>query len=235
MQELMPGLYQLTRYANLYLLETAAEELTLIDTGMPGTTALVLAAIQSLGKQPQDLKHILITHADIDHTGSTAGLVEATGAAVYASRESTPYIEAAQSPPHGVLPMRALTNAIQAFVQKKAQVDRQVSAGEILPIGGGIMVLSTPGHTPDHHSYYWQKAGVLFAGDLFFGIGGFSLTPAPISWNMDAARNSARQVLELAPRIICVGHGQAVHLAQTPSALAALRRQLGDNPAFAAT
>jgi glyoxylase-like metal-dependent hydrolase (beta-lactamase superfamily II) len=235
MHQLIPGLYQLTRGANMFLVETDADELTLIDAGIPGSTGVVLSAIQSIGKQPQHLKHILITHADIDHAGSIAGLVEATGATVYTSGESTPYIEAAKSPPHGVIPMTALTNTIQSFTQTKAHVDKQVADGELLPIGGGIMVLSTPGHTPEHHSYYWQRNGVLFAGDLFFAVGGLSLTFAPISWSMDAARNSARKVLELAPGILCVGHGRAVNLAQTPSAVDSLRRQLTLSTSFATT
>src|SRR5215203_1106601 len=156
MQQLIPGLYQLTRGANLFLLETDVEELTLIDAGIPGATNGVIQAIQSIGKQPQHLKHILITHADIDHAGSIAALVAATGATVYASSESTPYIEAAKSPPHGIIPMSALTSTLQLFVQSKTHIDKQVSDGEILPIGGGILALSTPGHTPDHYSFYWQ-------------------------------------------------------------------------------
>lgn len=235
MQQLIPGLYQLTRGANLFLLESDVEELTLVDAGIPGATGMVLSAIQSIGKQPQHLKHILITHADIDHAGSIAGLVEATGATVYASSESTPYIEAAQSPPHGVIPMSALTSLMQSVMQTKAHVDKQIADGELLPIGGGIIALATPGHTPDHHSYYWQRNSVLFAGDLFFAIGSLSLTFAPISWSMDAARNSARKVLELAPSIICVGHGQAVNLTQTPTAIDALRRQLIVSTSFATT
>jgi glyoxylase-like metal-dependent hydrolase (beta-lactamase superfamily II) len=235
MQQLIPGLYQLTRGANMFLVETDVDELTLIDAGIAGATNGVLQAMQSIGKQPQHLKHILITHADIDHAGSIAALVAATGATVYASSESTPYIEAAKSPPHGVIPMSALTNVIQSFVQSKAHIDKQVSDGETLPIGGGILALATPGHTPDHYSYYWQKTGVLFAGDLFFAIGGLSLTPAPISWSMDAARNSARKVLDVAPSIICVGHGQAVNLAQTPAAANSLRRQLTVRTSFATT
>ena len=36
------------------------------------------------------LKQILITHADIDHAGSLAKLVDLTGAKVYAGKESIP-------------------------------------------------------------------------------------------------------------------------------------------------
>ena len=227
MQQLFPGLYQLSRGANFFLLETGVEELTLIDTGIPGTTGLVLDALKALGKQPQHLKYILITHADFDHVGSLSGLVALTGATVFASHESTPYIEDAKTPSHSFIPMNFFAGTIQTLFQPKARVDKQVKDGELLDIGGGILAIATPGHTPDHYSYYWRREGVLFAGDLFFTqTGSFILTPSILSWDMNAARSSALKAFELAPIIICVGHGQPVNVANSPTEVNALRRKL---------
>ena len=56
--------------------------LTLIDTGMYGNAGRILAAVQELGQQPSDTRHILVTHLHTDHTGSLAAIKQATGAKV---------------------------------------------------------------------------------------------------------------------------------------------------------
>ena len=166
MKQLTAGLYQVTRGANIFLLETAPDELTLVDTGIPGAKTLVLSAIQQLGKSPENLKHILVTHADIDHVGSLAGLAVATGATVVASEESKAYIEAAKSPPHVPAPLSWIGGTIQRLVQKPIAVNKTVKNGELLPITtGGIEALSLPGHTPDNYGYFWRERKILFAAD----------------------------------------------------------------------
>lgn len=230
MKQVTPGIYQITRGANMFLLETAPDELTLIDTGIPGSRSTVLNAVQQLGKTPHQLKHILVTHADIDHAGSLHGIAQATGATVYASEKSVPYLRDASTPPHIPAVMKVLTSPLQSMLQKAATVDKEVRNGQTLNIGGGIQVIAVPGHTPDNVAYYWEDKQTVFAADLFFAQNGLGLTPAPISWDMDAAKESARKVLALQPTIICTGHGNAVNLVQTPNASAALQQQLNSTP-----
>ena len=73
MNEVIHGVYQLPNsFVNLYLI-LEQHGLTLIDTGLQKSgAAVVLAALAQLGRQPSDLKRILITHADPDHIGSVA-------------------------------------------------------------------------------------------------------------------------------------------------------------------
>src|SRR5689334_15469372 len=77
---LVPGIV-----CNVYIL-VDADGLTLVDTGMPGSHGKVLSYIRRLGKSAQDVKHILLTHSDLDHVGSLAALHSASGAPSYASR-----------------------------------------------------------------------------------------------------------------------------------------------------
>jgi glyoxylase-like metal-dependent hydrolase (beta-lactamase superfamily II) len=227
MKELRPGLYQLTRGANVFILETAPDELTIVDTGIPGTTGKILDAVRDLDKTPQHIRHILITHADFDHVGSLHGLVEASGATVYAGSKTAAHLADVTSPDHLPRVFRWISAPLQKLFQNAVQVDEEVKDGQQLPIGGGIHVLAIPGHTPDNMGYYWDKFDVLFAADLLNTQGGsFGLTPAPITWDTDKARESARKALDTRPALVCVGHGDAVHLNKNPSAADALRRQL---------
>ena len=66
--------------ANVYLL-IADEGLTLVDSGMPGNAETILAAIRGIGREPSELRYVVLTHSDPDHSGSAARLKELTGAA----------------------------------------------------------------------------------------------------------------------------------------------------------
>ena len=80
---LADGVYKVDggRAANVYLVETG-HGLLVVDTGMPGNARRIVAFIQGIGRQAADLRYIVLTHCDIDHTGSVAGLKELTGAEV---------------------------------------------------------------------------------------------------------------------------------------------------------
>lgn len=93
--EIIPNVHQLNnRFVNLYLI-VEPDGLTLVDTGLAKSgPKMVLEQIAKLGKQPGDLKRILITHADPDHTGGAAALKAKTGAKLYASRVEAKAIEA---------------------------------------------------------------------------------------------------------------------------------------------
>ena len=54
--------------ANPYLL-IDPNGLILIDAGLPGSEKRILKYISGLGFKPNDLKQIIITHADFDHVG----------------------------------------------------------------------------------------------------------------------------------------------------------------------
>src|SRR5690349_19678800 len=71
--------------ANPYLL-IDENGVTVIDAGLPRSEKKILAYLASLGKTPQDVKQILITHSDYDHVGGLAALKAATGARTYSSR-----------------------------------------------------------------------------------------------------------------------------------------------------
>jgi len=68
--------------------------------------------------------------------------------------------------------------------------------------------MATPGHTPDHHSFYCPTRGLLFAGDaLNTRNGRLQRTPKRITANQQQANQSARKLLELTPATFACGHG----------------------------
>jgi glyoxylase-like metal-dependent hydrolase (beta-lactamase superfamily II) len=229
-EAIAPGLYGLVGGAvNVFVLDDGESGLTVIDAGLPGGTGRVLELIRALGHSPQDVRHILITHTDTDHVGGLKPLAGATGAAVYASDESAGYLQRRTSPPHMRMPARFFAAAVSWLLLRAVTVDHRVPDGEMLPIAGGIQVIATPGHTPDHVCYYWGRERVLFAGDLLNNRSGLTLTPHRITWDMTRARASARRVLQLDPALICMGHGKVWRAADDPDRVKNLLASLGES------
>ena len=78
--EIYPQIYLIDtiKGSNVYLLDD--RELALIDTGPAGCTDAILKFIANLGRRPEELSKIFITHAHADHIGSLWELTKRTGA-----------------------------------------------------------------------------------------------------------------------------------------------------------
>jgi glyoxylase-like metal-dependent hydrolase (beta-lactamase superfamily II) len=71
---------------------------------------------------------------------------------------------------------------------------------------GSLRALHTPGHTPDHFSYWWQSGRALFCGDLMMGGMDTALVARP-EGNLRDYLASLRAIDALAPKIIYPAHG----------------------------
>ena len=83
-------------FANAFLIE-GDNGLTLIDAGFRGKESAVFGAIRELGRLPNQLKHLLFTHAHPDHIGSAAAIVRGTGARTYMHPLDIPIAESGGS------------------------------------------------------------------------------------------------------------------------------------------
>jgi glyoxylase-like metal-dependent hydrolase (beta-lactamase superfamily II) len=163
----------------------------------------------------------------LDHAGSLHGVKNSTGAKLYASALSTPYIEKARSPDHIPFFVKPLAGLIQRFTQKPVLVDVRLKDGQMLDFGGGIKAIHVPGHTEDNFAYWWEREKVLFVADLLNRrSGSLEFTGKRITWDMDKAKESARKVLDLEPEVFCVGHGDSFKVSHSPSEPANLRNML---------
>jgi glyoxylase-like metal-dependent hydrolase (beta-lactamase superfamily II) len=189
------------------------DEVTLVDTGIPGSEQEIFAALESLGREGSEIRHVLVTHADGDHVGGLEAIVAATGARVYASGHEADVVE-------GTAPSR------RGETKRWGSVDERVEPGQTLPLHGGVDVVGTPGHTLGHVAYHLRPGDVLLAGDCVNNMEGLSGSPPHLTADAQQARQAVRTLAALRPSTICFGHGPSL-VGDAADRLAELDASLG--------
>jgi glyoxylase-like metal-dependent hydrolase (beta-lactamase superfamily II) len=209
--EILPGIHQIKNsFVNLYLI-LEDDGLTLIDAGLGRSgPKLVLEMIGTLGRAPGDLKRILITHSDPDHTGGAAELKRVTGASILASQHEG---DAMAKGEPGRFPSNPIIRLITGLMLKipPQRADGALIDGQVLPVLGGLRAIATPGHTPGHLSYYAPQRQILFAGDSMNAMGhklGFG--GGPFTWDLERGKDSVRAQSKLEVDAVCCGHGNVL-------------------------
>jgi hydroxyacylglutathione hydrolase len=194
---------------NCYLVGFGAS-FFLIDSGMPSSRKALLREIDSLGYQPGDLKLIVITHGDFDHTGNAATFRESFGAKIAMHRDDIGMAEQGdmffnRKPRNAIL--RKLAPALIGF--SKAQrftPDVLLEDGDDLsPYGLAARVLSIPGHSKGSIGIL-TAAGELFCGDLLANVDKPSL--GGIIDDMPVAQASLQRLRGLDVGMVYPGHGK---------------------------
>lgn len=206
--EIQPNIHWINGGSSNFYLGVDEDGLVLVDSGMPKREKLLWELLNSLNYQPADLKHILVTHADVDHAGSLAVIQQASGAKIYASAKTAVLLPEGRSPKHMPWFAQIIIDTFMRYGKVSADKVTIVQDGDALPLLGGIQVLATPGHTLDHLSFYNPASGVLFAGDAMNTRNGrLQATESRITADVPASRQSVIKLLQLAPVVFACGHG----------------------------
>ena len=211
---LAEDLYVIRGLVNVYVLKTD-DGFAVLDTGFPGSAAKILDCVRTLGGQPSDVHHILITHAHPDHIGSVAALKRETGAMVWAHPADAPIIETGS----GFRPIHASPGLINRFLTRfvlgriksveRAHVDRFLEDGDCPSFLTDLRAIHSPGHCKGQLAFHWARhGGVLFTADACISARGPKLPPA--CEDLALARHSLERLKQFDFRMICFGHGHPV-------------------------
>lgn len=151
-----------------------------VDAGTDAQKAIQEMA--ALGIEPQDVKHVLLTHTDYDHV---AALAHFPGAQIYMSEDELQMIDGTTKR------NAAQSNALPDGVARDSLV--LLRDGQELEIGGhSIACVKAPGHTPGSMAYKLDGA-YLFTGDAArVSGGGMEIHPFTMD---EAAAAASLQVL----------------------------------------
>jgi glyoxylase-like metal-dependent hydrolase (beta-lactamase superfamily II) len=208
-------LIQLTRLFafNCYLVRED-DGFTLVDTGLSGSAAGILAAARQHGLP---IVRIALTHAHADHVGSLDALAGQLPGVEVAATQRTAQFMAGQVT---LAPDEPQTTINGGFVVCRTPPTTILGPRDRV---GSLEVIAAPGHSPDHIAFLDRRNGTLIAGDAFQTQGGIAVAgvtrwtfpfPARATWHLPTALESAQRLAALKPARLAVGHGRVLETPQ---------------------
>ncbi|MFC1432191.1 MBL fold metallo-hydrolase [Streptacidiphilus sp. N1-3] len=217
------------RAVNFYLVHHP-DGLLLIDAGLPGHLAQLQRHLAALGREPADIKAVLLTHAHPDHTGLVAPLHRA-GAEVWVQRQDAAILSGGPrsamrlAKPEGSMlryllrrpsgigaPLHMARNGgFTAPPFADAREFEGDTAFETLP--GRPRAVAVPGHTSGSTAYVFEDRGLVFTGDALVTHDGLTGRRGPgtvsraFTHDSAAALASLDRLPELPDAVLLPGHG----------------------------
>jgi len=193
------------------LVSDAAGHLLLIDAGLPGHEDTLVAAIADVGFAAEKLTHCILTHQDWDHLGAVMTLKKlAPALRVMAHETEAPYIDgrklniklAARLADYDNLSpeMQERSDFQKAFYEtQNIVIDDLLQDDTRLPIGGGVRIIHTPGHTPGHVVVLLEESKILVCGDALNIRDNQMVGPTPMHTHaIDEGMRSFEKVMAVA-------------------------------------
>ena len=169
---------------NTYLLASGGEAL-LVDAGVGETRHLaeLATAVRDLGVR---LATVAVTHGHRDHAAGAPAIAAA-------------YDEAA-----------FLKHPWPSEDDQYLVAWRAIDEGDTVRVGDAeLVVVRTPGHSPDHVSFWHEASAALYTGDLVVA-GSSVMIHASRGGDLGAYMASLERVLLLAPRVLYPAHGDRI-------------------------
>jgi len=168
------------------------QEGVVIDPG--GHPQRILQAVEKSGLT---IRYVFNTHCHFDHMAANADIVAALGVPLALHSAEIPILQA-----------RGGASWFGVPVKESPLPDVELEDGQVLEVGTlRFQILFTPGHSPGGVTFYLEKKGVAFDGDVLFamGIGRTDLEGG----DFDTLMRSIREVLFALPdeTILYPGHG----------------------------
>lgn len=239
--EVAPGIWRVkvplhvrVEPANAYLLVDADGSLTIFDTGVaPQATRLWRSAIEAIGRTPDDVRQVIVSHHHPDHIGGTGALHRLTGAPMLGSASTIQQapdvwgdrgrIEAYLAAVDDHLREHGLPEEVAERLRHEGDIARMAielppdDAWEPLDEGDRIEaagrtwhVQLTPGHADGHLVLHDREGdGLLLAGDHLLERISPAVGRFPRHEKDPLARylESLIKVAMLDPKLVLPGHG----------------------------
>jgi glyoxylase-like metal-dependent hydrolase (beta-lactamase superfamily II) len=174
----------------------------------------LLDAVRSIGRRPEEIRQILVTHCHSDHAGSLAELKRLTGAPATMHAIDAAMVREGRA----LRPLRPAPGLVNALICRfllpsaptevePAEIEHEAGDGELLPCG--LRAIHVPGHSAGQLAFLWPgQGGVLIAADA--AANAFGLALSPLYEDVDAGRRSLARLAALEFEVACFGHGKPI-------------------------
>ena len=203
----------------IHLIEDSGE-LAIIDTAHNGAWPQVEAALSKIGRKPEDVRWLILTHVHLDHAGGAglfmsklpnATLVVHERGARHMADPSKLY--AGVEVVYGKDNAKRLYGELLPIPEARIQVGKH---GDTLSLGQRTLeILDTPGHARHHISVVDHAAKGIFSGDTFglsyreLDVDGKAFifpTTTPVNFEPDAMHASIELMRSFKPSGIYLTH-----------------------------
>jgi glyoxylase-like metal-dependent hydrolase (beta-lactamase superfamily II) len=211
-----------------WVLVADADGVTLVDAGFPRDLPRVLASLKRIGRAPENVAAVVLTHAHPDHIGAAERLRADRGIPVRLLAAEAPHargeiIEEASAlqvlraawRPQVLLWALRILRAGATQVERLTEVEPFEAGSAPLDVPGRLVPVPTPGHTSGHCAFHLPERGVLIAGDALMTAHpagrttGPQLLPAMFHHDEAAALTSLQALAVLSADVVLPGHGPA--------------------------
>ena len=211
-------------YTNWYLVEDEGG-LTVVDAGVPTSWGSLHDALRALGRRPDEIRALVLTHAHFDHVGFAERARRELGVPVLVHENDVPlahhprqFAHERYRLPYFLTQVRALP-IVAALVRNRAlwpapvrQVERYTDG--TLSVPGSPRVVFTPGHTLGHCALHFPDRDAVIAGDALVMLDPYTAERGPKivagAATADSERNLAtlEALAETGAGAVLTGHGE---------------------------
>jgi glyoxylase-like metal-dependent hydrolase (beta-lactamase superfamily II) len=223
-RDVAPGIHLLAHaYVNMYLIEDG-DGVTVVDTAFPDTWPHLLSALGAIGRTPEDVRAVVLTHGHFDHVGSAARAARELGVLVHVHPDDAriarhPYSYRRERTPFAyplrygrAIPVVAAMAAAGALRVEGVDAVSDIVAGP-LDVPGRPVAIPTPGHTDGHVALHLPDRDALITGDAlvtldpYTGRTGCRIVAGAATADSPRALRSLADLEATDARIVLPGHG----------------------------
>jgi glyoxylase-like metal-dependent hydrolase (beta-lactamase superfamily II) len=216
-------------FVNVYMIQNLQDDnWVLVDAGLKTSISKIKKMASQLFGEESRPKAIILTHGHFDHVGALAKLIAEWNVPVYAHYLELPYLtgKSAYPPPDPSVGGGLMAYMANVYPNSPINIEGSVTAlpdDESIPGLNGWRYIHTPGHAPGHVSLFRDEDKVLIAGDAFVTTKQESAIavmlqkrkisgpPAYFTYDWNAADESVKKLLLLAPEVVATGHGKPMY------------------------
>jgi glyoxylase-like metal-dependent hydrolase (beta-lactamase superfamily II) len=164
--------------------------------------------LDTLADAVSDAERVVVvaTHYHPDHSTGAAELAERVGAALLGGRAG--HATTAGPGSHRRAGAGGASESTTGEAERAAGGGLLADGVAIETDDGDLVVIRTPGHSPDHIALHWTSEAAVFCGDLMMGGLDTAVVAAP-EGNLRDYMASLERIRSLRPAIIYPAHGPA--------------------------
>ena len=220
-----PGIHRIEDcHTNWYLVEEDGR-VCVVDAGVPSSWDSLAEALSRIGRGPEDVDAVVLTHAHFDHVGFAEKARTELNVPVYVHENDAPLtrhpwrydFERPRSLYFATqvqaLPIVADFLRHRAFWPPPVKEVVRYTDGP-LPVAGSPRVVFSPGHTLGHCALHYPDRDALIAGDAIVMLDPYTAKRGPRlvarAATADVERNlgSLDALAQTGARIVLTGHGE---------------------------